>query len=258
MLSAKGKHIISTDTGRKTVDLLSKHIPKIIDPVETANLEDQLEEVRNGKLKRAAILGNLGQELNSYVVEVNDAIKDAESAEITKLSVNSWHEEHRDEPIAQTQSHWIVPGYGKFSRVVAQRKMSLDEYKAVTWGDELLMTFTSKKNKPFEATLAYSEKTQAIKFVFPEEASEETGIASSRFGKLNDNGQYFVPEKLKCRIYKNSFGRNFTAEEVVSIMDSPEGQKFDDCVSAKGKVYSGKIVFNDKAKPFPKLKIEFN
>lgn len=76
MLTVKGKNILSTEVGRNTIDLLSKYVPEIIDPIETANLETILEAVKNGEQSRHNVLKMTEDRLIRYVDHVDGSIQD--------------------------------------------------------------------------------------------------------------------------------------------------------------------------------------
>jgi len=84
-----GKAIEATGLGIKTVETLEKHTPKIVDESLTRHFEEEMEKVREGKLKKEHIL----EEAKGAITKIIDGFKKNEMAigkDLLKAQKETW------------------------------------------------------------------------------------------------------------------------------------------------------------------------
>ena len=265
-IAAEKKKIVSTDKGTSLLDRVMDACPSIADPCETARWEDALYEMekQKGDVDIEPFLSNIARNIENYLNITKKMEQQANNDRKTGVEAPNGNE------FMEFDEAWKVDGYeGVFKKKFIGRDMTLDDYKKILESSEPVEFdgFVSKKGKNFSAKLEYSEdedlKYKGIQLVF-ESNNEQKGetVGTCEYGDILDCGTFYTfsdPEK-KFRIYKESYGRTFTPEDVQSIVSAgEEGVKFEDLQSRKtGKVYSAKVFLNLNAKPHPKLELNFD
>jgi len=69
------RSLAPTDTGKVVNDFLVKHFPKIVDLTFTAKMENEFDEIADGKLKWNTIISEFYKPFHSEIVEKTDSIK---------------------------------------------------------------------------------------------------------------------------------------------------------------------------------------
>jgi DNA topoisomerase-3 len=118
---------------------------------------------------------------------------------------------------------------------------------------------SSTGNREYEADLVIDEALKKL-VIFTPEPTKVKGVKCPKSGKLllDCGGYYSAPGWPKVKLWKNAFGKSFTAEDYVPVL---QGWKDDapisvaGLVSAKsGKIYAAKIALDERA---GKLKLDF-
>jgi DNA topoisomerase III len=118
---------------------------------------------------------------------------------------------------------------------------------------------SSTGNRVYEADLVIDE-TQKKVVIFTPEPSKVKGVKCPKSGKLMlDCGGYFeAPGWPGLKLWKNAFGKAFTAEDYVAVLQGwKDGKPIDvgGLISAKsGKAYTAKLVLDEQA---GKMKLDF-
>jgi DNA topoisomerase-3 len=271
----KGKKILATEKANRMYDKVMEHLPELADAGETAQWEDKLEAIVEGRCGYGDFMGEMTRRVTAQVTTLRGAgdatATQPQQSEIKDTGEPSWHPGHTGESIGESADFWQVPGYGRLYKDIAKRPMTLDDYRAITASKDgaSFDGFVSKKGTRFSARLVFNARAKPypkIQFKFDESASgngqgESTG-EKAKVGRTTaeivDNGDYFTVKGVKGRLFKKIAGRSMSAKDYADLLASPKGVTLSGFVSKKGNPFSARLVFNAKAKPFPKVEFQFD
>lgn len=257
-LVPKGKYIRATEKAHRVYDVLDAHLPSLIDPGETAVWEEQLEAIAKGELEGETFLNEIRGRIVDYLRELGQV---PESVQRVDTGLKSWHPEHSDKAITESDARWNVPGMGELGKVLSGRSMSLDDYRAVYESAEPVAFegFTSSKTgRKFNASLVWRD--DKVSFVFDKTPVDESATGYSvRGAALVDCGDYYALKGVQARFYKVLAGRTMGVEEYKDLLEAKQGTGiyYDGFRSKKGSEFGAYLVWKPRAKPFPKVDMVF-
>jgi DNA topoisomerase-3 len=271
-LERQGKTIVTTENGRQLIRELRVRAPDFLSAQLTAEWELVLKQMERGeaKLNRAqfldalldqvvalkkAFLENTSRELETAAVPVTEGVP-VEGAVCPKSS----------QPLLDRGPFFEAPGFPglKLWKRAFGRDFSAADYvellKAMAEGKAFHATgLKSAQGREFEADLVLNAEGTKLEIHRPE-PKKVKGAKCPKTGKLLlDCGTFFeAPGWPGVRLYKQAFGRAFTAEDYLPIL---EGWKngtpimVEGLVSTKsGKIYSAKLVLDAATK---KVRLDF-
>ena len=269
-LQTKGKYILSTEKSNRFYDIIAEYLPDIIDPALTAIWEESLESIAAGSSLYFDFEKEIVKLIHSYCLKVLSVEQNEQRIVVESVKKKtvyfSPHKDHSDEPVLEDENCWYVPGYGKIFKTVSGRKFQFNEIKDILLkSSTTLFDFTGSKG-PFKARLVFSGidnkyKSVKFKFDFPTKSLDphaKSDLKSIKYGSLYEFDDYYTFDKMKSRIFKNIYGRVFSSQEIVEIVDSKDGVSHCFKSKKKGTDYEAKVYFNAKSKPFPKMELKFS
>lgn len=271
-LERQGKAIVTTENGRQLIRELRVRAPDLLSAQLTAEWELVLKQMERGeaKLNRAQFLDALLEQ----VVALKKAFLEKTSREIEAAAVPVTEGVPVEgavcpksaQPLLDRGPFFEAPGFPglKLWKRAFGRDFSAADYvallKAIADGKPFHATgLKSAQGREFEADLVLNAEGTKLEIHRPE-PKKVKGVKCPKTGKLlTDCGNYFeAPGWPGVRLYKQAFGRAFTAEDYLPIL---EGWKsgtpivVEGLVSTKsGKVYSAKLVLDEATK---KVRLDF-
>ena len=262
-LERQGKNIVTTENGRLLIRELSKRVPEFLSAKLTAEWELVLKQMEQGTatMNRVQFLDALLEKIllmkEAFIKTSQRLIDDGESIPIVDgTPVDDAVCPKSGQPLLDRGPFFEAPGFPglRLWKRAFGRAFSAAEYVAlltqVAAGKPYHATdLKSGMGKPYEADLGLDAAGTKLCLVVPE-PTKVKGAKCPKTGKLMlDHGTYFVAAGWpKVRLYKQAFGRAFTAADYVPILQGWENGvpiTVDGLVSAKsGKPYSAKLVLD--------------
>jgi DNA topoisomerase-3 len=264
-IERKGKALITTQNGRALIRGLKKIDPAAVSAKQTAEMEYELKKMERGAstYTRATFLDALLQQFLN-VAEAYKAtstrLGEAERPELVTGTPTAVLCPKSGQPILDRGAAWEAPGFegtllwkGCFGR-----KWTAEDFRALL---EAVAAGTPKKyddlttrtGQTYSAMLGIDAETKKIVIVEPE-AKKLKGIKCPKSGKLMlDREAYFEsPGFPGVRFWKNAFGRTWSAEDVVRLIQGVVDKapvEFTDLVSQRTKKpYAAKLTIDEAAK----------
>jgi len=264
-IERKGRALVTTQNGRALIRGLKKIDPTAVSAKQTAEMEYELKKMERGNSSYTR-----GTFLDAVLKQFLDV------AEQYKASSTRLGEAERPELVEGTPTEVLCPKSGKqmldrgayfesqgFAgqlvwKHALGRKWTAEDFR------ELLEAFlqgtpkkyddlASRSGQTYSAMLGIDAATRKIAIVEPE-AMKVKGVICPKSGKLIlDRGAYFEsPGFAGVRFWKNAFGRTWTAEDVVrliqGVVDGAPAE-FTDLVSQRTKKpYSARLTIDESAK----------
>ena len=264
-IERRGKQIISTQNGRMLIRELKKLDPLAVSARQTAEWELELKKMERGEshYTRESFLDEILKQfldVQKTYMAASKRLSEAEAPELVAGVDTAVLCPKSAQPILDRGAAWEAPGYPKVLlwKNAFGRTWSAEEFR------ELLVTVGEGKAKAYEGLRSrdgrdYSAliglNAEGSKFVLVEpEATKVKGVKCPKSGKLLlDRGNYFeAPGFPGVRLWKNGFGRTWTAEDYVRLLEgvvAGSPVEFDGLVSKKsGKPYKARLTVDDATK----------
>lgn len=258
-VTVSGRKLTSTTGGRHLVRSVEKWMPEYANPGLTALWEIEQENIRAGKQTYRAFLDQIIDACTATVEKLR------EHAPADVLAVGGAVQDGTlcpasGEPVIDMGEYWKFPGYPdvRASKTILGRPMQLSEFvqafKNAPEPGDVLEGYMGKpkpgekEGKPFKAALKYApdpETKKAFVFVFPDRPAGST------------TGNFITVDGVRC--FPEIAHRKMSEDEYRQILKSgKEGVEFDFFSHTKQKAYKAKVVYNPKAKPYPKFELVFS
>ncbi len=262
-LERQGKNIVTTENGRLLIRELSKRVPEFLSAKLTAEWELVLKQMELGTaaLNRVQFLDALLEKIllmkAAFIKTSQRLLDDGESVPITAgTPVADVVCPKSGQPLLDRGPFFEAagwPGLRLWKRAFG-REFTAAEYvallAAVMAGKPYHAAgLKSGTGRAYEADIGVDAEGTKLCLVLPE-PTKVKGVKCPKTGKLLlDHGTYFIaPGWPKVRLYKQAFGRAFTAADYVPILQGWETGVIitvDGLVSAKsGKTYSAKLILD--------------
>jgi DNA topoisomerase-3 len=265
-LERQGKTIVTTENGRQLIRELRLRAPDFLSAQLTAEWELVLKQMERGeaKLNRAQFLDALLEQvetLKKAFIEKTSRNLEATAVAVTEgVPVDAAVCPKSRQPLLDRGPFLEAPGFPglKLWKRAFGKDFSAADYvallTAIAEGKPFHATgLKSGQGREFEADLVLNAEGTKLEFHRPE-PKKVKGVKCPKSGKLLlDHGIYFEATGWPgVRLYKTAFGRAFTAEDYLPIL---EGWKtgtpivVENLVSAKsGKIYSARLVVDSTNK----------
>lgn len=167
----KKQKVSPTDFGKKVIEIVSKYDEALVSPLKTADMENKLTAVANGKLTKEQYLSGIEQ----YIRETVEAIKSTNTERISNPSYAS-SEEHEcpccGRPLKFGKYGWYCSDnptckFTLHKEICGHKMKDADINDLIKKGHTKEYTFKSAKTgKDFRASLELDKENQTTKFKF--------------------------------------------------------------------------------------------
>ncbi|HVU35567.1 MAG TPA: DNA topoisomerase [Opitutaceae bacterium] len=272
-LERQGKNIVTTENGRLLIRELGKRVPEFLSAKLTAEWELVLKQMEQGTaaLNRIQFLDALLERIvamkEAFIKTTQRVLDEGESVPITDgTPVEGAMCPKSGQPMLDRGPFFEAagwPGVRLWKRAFGR------EFAAAEYVELLTQVHAGKVHhakalksgtgREYEADIGIDAEAKKLCLVLPE-PKKVKGVKCPKTGKLLlDHGIYFAAAGWpNVRLYKNAFGRTFTAEDYVPILDGwHQGAPIavGGLVSAKsGKTYSAKLVVDPESN---KVRLDF-
>ena len=273
-LERQGKNIVTTENGRLLIRELSKRVPEFLSAKLTAEWELVLKQMEQGTaaLNRIQFLDALLEKIvlmkEAFIKTTQRVLDDGESVPITEgTPVEGAVCPKSGQPLLDRGPFFEAPGWPglRLWKRAFGRDFPASEYVALLTAVLAGKThhasgLKSGTGRDYEADIGVDSDGKKLCLVMPE-PSKVKGVKCPRTGKLLlDHGTYFVAAGWpNVRLYKQAFGRAFTAADYIPILTGWHTAAIvtvDGLVSLKsGKPYSAKLVVDPETN---KIRPDFN
>ena len=254
-------HLIPTERGIAVIDLIRKSYPQAADPIFTAEWEDKLLQIEQGKLQRAAFM----QEVRAAVSESTILLKQASAAIMaanapTLCACPSCKSGKLKEALYSWACNNVNCGF-RLQKSVAQKKLptTLLKQLAETGKTSIIEGFTGKSGKPFKAALKLisdSESKGGLKIGFDLPQSKEVATnylcPCCRKHNLTDKGRLIDCSSCGFTLWKSIAGKQLQLEEIEKLLKTGKTMPIKGFTAKNGKIFTAKLLINPTEK-----KIEF-
>lgn len=232
---------------------IRRYFPEIADPILTAEWEDKLHQIEQGKLSPDDFRVEIHGLVRRFVETVLPHRPNFHEKESLCLCPNC-----RSGSLNSQKFSWTCTECGfKLHKETFGRTMSNDELKqlAETGETDLLQGFISKgKGTQYAATLKLiRDDTGALgmKLAFPE---HKTGICPCCSGSLNGKNKLY---ECTCgfKLWKTIAGKTLTEAQIKTLLEKGITGEIKGFVGKSGKPFNAKLMINRKAK---KVEFQFN
>lgn len=135
-LLIKGKKLIATPKAHALYDRLAKEMPEMIDPAETASMEDELEEVAKGTKPAADYVARVVTRVRGYIATI---ARTAPPAAVAPLPSGTAVEAN-GVALSDCGEYWTAPNVkGRLYKTFCGHTFTLDEMTKLVKGDELML-----------------------------------------------------------------------------------------------------------------------
>jgi DNA topoisomerase-3 len=262
-LERQGKNIVTTENGRLLIRELSKRVPEFLSAKLTAEWELVLKQMEAGTaaLNRVQFLDALLEKIlvmkEAFIKASQRLLDEGESVPITEgTPVAAAVCPKSGQPLLDRGPFFEAPGWPglRLWKRAFGREFTAAEYvelltQAAAGKVYHATGLKSGTGREYEADLGVEKDGTKLCLVLPE-PTKVKGVKCPKSGKLMlDHGTFFTaPGWPNVRLYKQAFGRAFTAADYVPILqgwDSGVVITVDGLVSTKsGKPYSAKLVLD--------------
>jgi DNA topoisomerase-3 len=165
-------------------------------------------------------------------------------------------------PVSDCGVFWEFPGFGRVSKQIAGRNMSLEEIIQILSGSSPTFEgFLSKTKSKFSAQLKVNLADKKLDFVFPEREVKSAGHSCPMTGKeVEDHGIFWKFPNMKEPFWKTMAQRAMTLEEYSTLVEEGSVGPLAGFVAKSGSAFEAKLVlkdgkpsfdFPDRGKPGP-------
>lgn len=262
-LERQGKNIVTTENGRVLIRELGTRVPEFLSAKLTAEWEVVLKQMEQGTaaLNRVQFLDSLLERIlvmkEAFIKTSQRLLDDTESVPITDgTPVEGAVCPKTGQPLLDRGPFFEAPGWPGLR---LWKRAFGREFTAALYVELLTQVHAGKTyhatelksgtGRTYEAEIGIDADGKKLCFVVPE-PKKVKGVKCPKSGKLMlDHGTYFAaPGWPTVRLYKQAFGRAFTAEEYAAILAGWHNGNVitvDGLVSAKsGKPYSAKLILD--------------
>ena len=264
-IERKGRALVTTQNGRALIRGLKKIDPTAVSAKQTAEMEYELKKMERGNSSytRGTFLDAVLKQFLDVAEQYKAAstrLGEAERPELVEGTPTEVLCPKSGKPILDRGAAWEAHGFEGtlLWKECFGRKWTAQDFR------ELLEAFllgspkkyddlASRSGQTYSAMLGIDAATRKIAIVEPE-AKKVKGVKCPKSGKLMlDRGAYFEsPGFAGVRFWKNAFGRTWTAEDVVrliqGVVDGAPAE-FTDLVSQRTKKpYSARLTIDESAK----------
>jgi DNA topoisomerase-3 len=265
-LERQGKAIVTTENGRQLIRELRVRAPDLLSAQLTAEWELVLKQMERGeaRLNRVQFLDALLEQVVALKAAfVGKAVRDIEAAAVPITDgrpVEGALCPKSGQPLLDRGPFFEAPGFPglRLWKRAFGRAFTAAEYVELLQAIAAAKPFhatglKSGQGREFEADLVLNAEGTKLEIHRPE-PKKVKGVKCPKSGKLLlDHGGYFeAPGWPEVRLYKQAYGRTFTAEDYLPVL---EGWKADQpivvtgLISAKsGNEYSAKLVLDPATK----------
>jgi DNA topoisomerase-3 len=262
-LERQGKNIVTTENGRLLIRELSKRVPEFLSAKLTAEWELVLKQMEQGTaaLNRVQFLDALLEKIllmkEAFIKTSQRLLDEGESVPITDgTPIDGALCPKSGKPLLDRGPFFEAPGWPgvRLWKRAFGRDFTVAEYV------ELLTQLAAGKvyhakglksgtGREYEADIGIDAEGKKLCLVLPE-PTKVKGAKCPKTGKLMlDHGTFFsVAGWPNVRLYKQAFGRTFTAADYIPILQGWHTGPVitvDGLVSAKsGKSYSAKLILD--------------
>ncbi|PTX95604.1 DNA topoisomerase [Opitutus sp. ER46] len=259
-LERQGKNIVTTENGRLLIRELGKRIPEFLSAKLTAEWELTLKQMEQGTaaMNRVQFLDALLEKIlvmkDAFIRSSQRVLDVGESVPITDgTPVADALCPKSGQPLLDRGPFYEAPGWPglRLWKRAFGREFPVTEYvallTAVHGGKPYHGTgLKSGTGREYEADIGIDPEGKKLCLILPE-PTKVKGVKCPKSGKLFfDHGNYFIaPGWPQVRLYKQAFGRTFTAADYVPILqgwDSGTILTVDGLVSKSGKTYRAKLI----------------
>lgn len=262
-LERQGKNIVTTENGRLLIRELAQRVPEFLSAKLTAEWELVLKQMEQGTatMNRVqfldALLERLLQMKEAFIRTSRRLLEDGESVPITAgTPVDGQVCPKSGQPLLDRGPFFEAPGWPglRLWKRAFGREFTAAEYAALLAEVAAGRTYhaaglKSGTGREYEADLGLDEPGTKLRLVLPE-PKKVKGAKCPKCGKLLlDHGTHFSAGGWpNVRLYKQAFGRAFTAADYVPILHgwhTGAPITVDGLVSVRtGKTYSAKLVLD--------------
>ena len=254
-------HLIPTERGMAVIDLIRKSYPQAADPIFTAEWEDKLLQIEQGKLQRTAFM----KEIKAAVSESTILLKQTASAMAAanaptlcacpsckngklKEAMYSWSCDNED------------CGF-RLQKSVAKKNLpnTLLKQLAETGKTPIIEGFLGKSGKTFKAALMLIKDEESkgglkIGFDLPQIKEIETKYLCPCCQKhnLTDKGRLISCPECDFTLWKSIAGKQLQTEEIDKLLKTGRTLPIKGFIAKSGRTFTAKLLLNPTEK-----KIEF-
>jgi DNA topoisomerase III len=262
-LERQGKNIVTTENGRLLIRELAKRVPEFLSAQLTAEWELVLKQMEQGTaaMNRVQFLDALLEKIllmkDAFIKTSQRLLDDGESVPITDgTPVEGATCPKSGQPLLDRGPFFEAPGWAglRLWKRAFGRAFEATEYVELLAQVHAGKTYHAKglksgTGREYEADVGIDAEGKKLCLIEPE-PTKVKGQKCPKTGKLLlDHGAYFVAAGWpKLRLYKQAFGRVFSAADYVAILAGWHTGVIvtvDGLVSLKsGKSYSAKLVLD--------------
>ncbi len=264
-IERKGKALITTQNGRALVRALKKIDPAAVSAQQTAEMEYELKKMERGNSSytRETFLDALLQQFLGVAEAYKTASTRLGEAERPELVAGTPTEvlcPKSGQPLLDRGAAWEAPGFAGtlLWKECFGRQWTAEDFRAlldavVQGAPKKYDNLTTRTGQTYAAILGVDAESKKIVIIEPE-AKKLKGIKCPKCGKLLlDREAYFEsPGFPGVRFWKNAFGRTWSPEEVVRLLQGVVDKapaEFTDLVSQRTKKpYTAKLTIDEAAK----------
>ena len=264
-IERKGKALITTQNGRALVRALKKIDPAAVSAQQTAEMEYELKKMERGNSSytRETFLDALLRQFLGVAEAYKAAstrLGEAERPELVAGTPTATLCPTSGQPILDRGAAWEAPGFAGtlLWKECFGRKWTAEDFRelleAVSAGaPKKYENLTTRSGQTYAAMLGIDAESKKIVIVEPE-AKKLKGIKCPKCGKLLLDREAYLesPGFPGVRFWKNAFGRTWSPEDVVRLIQGVVDQapaEFTDLVSQRTKKpYTAKLTIDEAAR----------
>lgn len=264
-IERNGRQIVSTQNGRMLIRELKKLDPLAVSARQTAEWELELKKMERGESSytREAFLDQILTqflEVQKTYLASSKRLGEAEAPELEAGTATCILCPKTGQPILDRGAAWEAPGYPKalLWKNAFGRTWSAEEFRdlLVSIGEGKAKTFEnlrSRDGRDYAAAIGLNGETNKFSLIEPE-ATKVKGVKCPKSGKLLlDRGMFFeAPGFPGVRLWKQAFGRGWTAEDYVTLLAgvvAGEPVEFGGLVSKNsGRSYKARLTVDEQAR----------
>ena len=255
----QGRKIVSTAKGRTLINSVEQWVPEYTFPDLTASWKIDQEAIRAGQKTYDDFVEQVIEACTSAVDKLRSLASDAVLA-VGKPVADGTLCPASSEPVIDMGEYWKFPGYPdvRASKIILTRQMQLSEFvevfKNAPEPGSVLDGYVGKAKppekvaKPFKAALKYApdpETKRSFAFVFPDRPAGSS------------NGSFITVDGVRC--FPEIAHRKMSEDEYRQILASgKQGMEFEFVSQRTTRPYKARVVYNPKAKPYPKFELVFD